>query len=161
MNKERMLNDVKYARECFDRSTRVLKEEHSGHAPAADMYTVAAQVAHVALSIDWFIDGATKPSGFNMEFEEHDRQARAVKSLAAARRTADAAFTRLIDFIESNTQVYLDAPMTAGPLMIGDPRNSIVLGCIEHTAHHRGALTVYSRTLGLVPVMPYMEPQPA
>jgi len=161
MSKERMLNDVKYAKECFDRSTRVLKEEHSGHQPAPDMYTAAAQVAHVALSIDWFIDGATKPTGFNMEFEEHDRQARAVKSLAAARRMSDKAFARLTDFIQSNTQAYLDAPMPEGPIMPGEPRSAIVLGCIEHTAHHRGALTVYSRTLGLTPIMPYMEPQPA
>jgi len=27
---------------------------------------------------------------------------------------------------------------------------------VEHTAHHRGALTVYSRVLGKVPAMPYM-----
>jgi uncharacterized damage-inducible protein DinB len=26
---------------------------------------------------------------------------------------------------------------------------------VEHTAHHRGALTVYSRKLGKVPPMPY------
>jgi uncharacterized damage-inducible protein DinB len=26
---------------------------------------------------------------------------------------------------------------------------------VEHTAHHRGALTVYSRLLGKVPPMPY------
>ncbi len=161
MKKERMLTEVKAAKEYFDRSTRVLREEHSGHMPAPDMYTVAAQVAHVALSMDWFIDGATKPSGFDMDFEAHDRHARAVTSLTAARKMADKAFARLTDFIKSNTQEYLDAPMTAGPLMIGEPRNSIVLGIIEHTAHHRGALTIYSRTLGLVPVMPYMEPQPA
>ncbi len=122
---------------------------------------MAAHVAHVALTIDWFIDGATKPSGFNMDFAEHDRQATAVKSLTAARTQLDKAFARLTDFIQSNTQQYLDAAMTAGPLMVGDPRDSIVMGIIEHTSHHRGALTVYSRTLGLVPVMPYMEPQPA
>lgn len=161
MKNERLLNEVKYAKEHFDRSTRVLKEEHSGHAPAPDMFTAAGQVAHVALTIDWFIDGATKPSGFNMDFAEHDRQARAATSLNAARKQLDKAFGRLTDFIKSNTQEYLDAPMTAGPLMVGEPRNAIVMGIIEHTSHHRGALTVYSRTLGLVPVMPYMEPQPA
>lgn len=161
MKKERLQNEVKFTKEHFDRSTRVLKEEHSGHMPAPDMYTVAGQVAHVALTIDWFIDGATKPSGFNMDFAEHDRQARATKSLAAARKQLDKAFARLTDFIQSNTQEYLDAPMTAGPLMMGESRYTIVMGIVEHTSHHRGALTVYSRTLGLVPVMPYMEPQPA
>jgi uncharacterized damage-inducible protein DinB len=27
----------------------------------------------------------------------------------------------------------------------------------DHTAHHRGALTVYARTQGIVPPMPYMD----
>jgi uncharacterized damage-inducible protein DinB len=161
MEKSRLLSEINASKEYFDRSTRCLKEEHSAHAPASDMYTVAAQVAHVAFSIDWFVDGATKPEGFDMNFEEHDRHAKSVKSLAAARKKLDTAFARLSKFVESNTQAYLDAPMTAGPLMIGEPRFTIVTGCVEHTAHHRGALTVYSRTLGLVPVMPYMEPQPA
>ena len=58
-------------------------------------------------------------------------------------------------------EAYLDEAMTAGPLFIGSPRSMIVPSIVEHTSHHRGALTVYSRTLGLVPVMPYMEPQPA
>lgn len=161
MNKERLLNDAKAAKEHFDRSTRVLKEEHSGHMPAPGMFSVAGQVTHVATVIDWFIDGATKPSGFNMDFETIDREAHAAKSLTAARKKLDKAFARLADFVSSNTQAYLDAPMTAGPMMVGEPRSSVVLGIVEHTSHHRGALTVYSRTLGLVPVMPYMEPQPA
>lgn len=161
MKKERMLNDVIFMKECFARSTRVLKEEHSAHRPVPAMLSVAGQVAHIAVVTEWFIDGATKPSGFDMNFAEHDARAEAVKSLAAARKQLDTAFARLTDFIQSNTQEYLDAPMTAGPLMIGEPRNAIIMGIIEHTSHHRGALTVYSRTLGLVPVMPYMEPQPA
>ncbi len=161
MEKSRLLSEIKGSKEYFDRSTRCLNEEHSGHTPADDMFTVAAQVAHVAFSIEWFIDGATKPEGFNMDFAEHDRDARSLTSLNVARNKLDAAFARLTKFVESNTQAYLDAPMTAGPLFVGEPRYVVVMGCVEHTAHHRGALTVYSRTLGLVPVLPYMEPQPA
>ncbi len=37
MNKERLLKEVKFTKKHFDRSTRVLKEEHSGHTPAAGM----------------------------------------------------------------------------------------------------------------------------
>ena len=33
--------------------------------------------------------------------------------------------------------------------------SDIVWAMVEHTAHHRGALTVYSRPLGKVPPMPY------
>jgi uncharacterized damage-inducible protein DinB len=33
-----------------------------------------------------------------------------------------------------------------------------IFGAItDHTAHHRGALTVYARLNGIVPPMPYME----
>jgi uncharacterized damage-inducible protein DinB len=41
--------------------------------------------------------------------------------------------------------------------MGGVPRWSVVSAISDHTAHHRGALTVYSRLLGKVPVMPYAE----
>ena len=160
MDKKLLLNEIAATKDHFDRSTRVLKEEHSGHAPAPGMYSVAAQVTHVALTINWFIDGATTSKGFDMNFAEHDRQAKAVTSLAAARKQLDAAFERLRKFVESNTDAYLDEALT-DPLFNGMRRYRIVPSIVEHTSHHRGALTVYSRTLGLVPIMPYMEPQPA
>lgn len=161
MTKDRLLQDVKEARDHFERSTRVLKEEHSNHMPAPGMFTVANQVTHVAFSIDWFVDGIATPAGFNMDFEEHDRQARATNSLAAARKKLDKAFARVIELIETKPQSWWDGLIPEGPIMPGAPRSTALIGVIEHTAHHRGALTVYSRTLGLVPIMPYMEPQPA
>jgi uncharacterized damage-inducible protein DinB len=42
-------------------------------------------------------------------------------------------------------------------VMGGAPRIAIVGAIADHTAHHRGALTVYARLLGVVPPMPYME----
>ena len=35
------------------------------------------------------------------------------------------------------------------------PRASVIDGLVDHTAHHRGALTVYARLLGKTPEMPY------
>ena len=34
---------------------------------------------------------------------------------------------------------------------------AIISTITDHTAHHRGALTVYARVSGLVPPMPYMD----
>ena len=34
---------------------------------------------------------------------------------------------------------------------------AIFSGITDHTAHHRGALTVYARVQGIVPPMPYMD----
>jgi uncharacterized damage-inducible protein DinB len=41
--------------------------------------------------------------------------------------------------------------------MGGLPRCTILNALTDHTAHHRGALSVYARLLGLVPPMPYMD----
>ncbi len=37
------------------------------------------------------------------------------------------------------------------------PRFAIFSAITDHTAHHRGALTVYARLKGIVPPMPYMD----
>ncbi len=39
--------------------------------------------------------------------------------------------------------------------MRGVSRTAIVVPIVDHTAHHRGALTVYVRLLGKVPKMMY------
>jgi len=47
-------------------------------------------------------------------------------------------------------------PITA-EIMKGAPKMSIVYALADHTAHHRGALSVYARLLGKKPQMPYGE----
>ena len=39
----------------------------------------------------------------------------------------------------------------------GIPRIAIIGSITDHTAHHRGALSVYARLNGVVPPMPYMD----
>ena len=91
--KEALLAQFDLAQEFFDRSTASLTEEDSGFAPAEGLFTVAQQVAHAAHTVDWFLAGAFDPNGFDMGFEDHDRQIRKTKSLAEAR----AWFRRAID----------------------------------------------------------------
>ena len=57
----------------------------------------------------------------------------------------------------SKSNAELTAPIAAGPIMGGAPRMAIISAITDHTAHHRGALTVYARVSGLVPPMPYMD----
>jgi uncharacterized damage-inducible protein DinB len=40
-------------------------------------------------------------------------------------------------------------------VMGGQPIRNIVWSLVDHCAHHRGALTVYSLSLGKVPPIPY------
>lgn len=148
-------NQLRASREFFERSTRVLEESDSQFRPRPDMMTVAQQVAHTAQTLDWFVEGATRPEGFDLDFASHAKALEAVTSLAAARQRLGSAYDRAIAFLESQTAAGLDRPLPDGPVMGGQPVSAIVWAMIEHTAHHRGALTVYSRELGKVPVMPY------
>ncbi len=143
------------SKEFFERSTRVLDEGDSGFRPKEGMMTVAQQVAHVAQTLDWFIEGASRKEGFDLDFEKHAKALASVTSLSDARQKLEAAYGNAIQFLRSRTAEQLAAPLPPGPVMGGQPISEIVWGMVEHTAHHRGALTVYSRQLGKVPVMPY------
>jgi uncharacterized damage-inducible protein DinB len=139
----------------FERSTSVLEEADSEFRPRAEMMTVAQQVAHVAQTLDWFINGVTRPEGFNLNFEEQSKIWRETKSLTVARANFVGACERAIEFLRSKTPKELAYPLPAGPIMGGQPMSEIVWAMVEHTAHHRGALTVYARLLGKIPPMPY------
>ena len=117
--------------------------------------TAAQHVAHVAQTLDWFVQGATGAEGFDLDFERQARELSAVTSLTQARQRLDEAFARALQFVESRSADELTKPLPPGPVMGGQPIGDVVWAMIEHTAHHRGALTVYSRLLGKVPPMPY------
>jgi uncharacterized damage-inducible protein DinB len=144
------------SQDFFNRSTRVLDEADSAFRPQGDMMTVAQQVAHAAQTLDWFIQGASRPEGFDLDFEKLAKDLNAVTSLTAARQLMAAAYKNVLEFLRSHSAEDLAKPLPAGPVMGGQPVGDIVWAMIEHTAHHRGALTVYSRMLGKVPPMPYM-----
>jgi uncharacterized damage-inducible protein DinB len=148
-------NQLVASKDYFDRSTRVLDEGDSGYRPQLDMMTAAQQVAHTAQTLDWFIDGASRPEGFDLDFSSHVAELERVTSLTAARQSLAAAFAKAIQFLRSRSPEELAQPLPPGPVMGGQPITDIVWAMVEHTAHHRGALTVYSRQLGKVPPMPY------
>ena len=148
-------NQLASSQDFFDRSTRVLEEADSGFRPREGMMTVAQQVAHTAQTLDWFIEGAFRPEGYDLDFAKHAQALEAITSLTAARQTLKAAFANAIRILRSHSPEDLARPLPPGPIMGGQPISDIVWAMVEHTAHHRGALTVYSRELGKVPVMPY------
>ena len=148
-------NQLLASKEFFERSSRVLDEADSEFRPHEGMMTVAQQIAHAAQTLNWFIEGASRPEGFDLDFEKHAKALEAVTSLAAARQMLATAYAKAIDFLRSRSPEELARPLPAGPVMGGQPISDIVWSMVEHTAHHRGALTVYSRQLGKVPPMPY------
>jgi uncharacterized damage-inducible protein DinB len=149
------VNQLLASKDFFDRSTRVLEEADSEFRPTADMMTAAQQVAHVAQTLDWFVEGVSRPAGFDLNFEELAKALADVKSLAAARQMLEKAYANAIAYFGARTAEEFAKPLPPGPIMGGQAMSGVVWGMIEHTAHHRGALTVYSRLLGKVPPMPY------
>lgn len=155
MFKEGAINELKTVSAFFEKSSSCLSEEDSNFAPREGMYTVANHVAHVAQTIDWFIDGGFNPQGFDMNFEKHIKQALACTSLKAAREWFNRAMDNAMEVINSKSEEELQQSLPEGPIMGGAPRYAIFGAISEHTAHHRGALTVYSRLRGKEPPMPY------
>jgi len=155
--KEAFHGELNAMQEYFDRSTRVLDESDAAYAPSEGMFTVAAVVAHVAQTIDWFVTGAFAEAGFDMDFERMDKEVRGVASLADARAWFAKSMAAAKTAVDERSMEEWSTPLPPGPIMGGLPRFSIFGALTDHTAHHRGALTVYSRLLGKVPPMPYME----
>src|SRR5271157_2865389 len=148
-------NQLVASQDFFERSTRVLDEADSGFRPREGMMTVAQVFAHTAQTLDWFIEGVARPEGFDLDFEKHAAALEGVTSLTTARQMLETAYANAIHFLRSRSPEDLAQPLPPGPIMGGQPVSDIVWSMVEHTAHHRGALTVYSRLLGKVPPMPY------
>ena len=148
-------NQLLASQDFFARSTRVLEEADSRFRPQEGMMTVAQQVAHAAQTLDWFVEGASRSEGFDLDFAKHAQALESVTSLAAARQMLETAYDNAIRFLRSLSPEDLAKPLQPGPVMGGQPISDIVWAMVEHTAHHRGALTVYSRQRGKVPPMPY------
>jgi len=90
-----------------------------------------------------------------MDFGTHEKKLREVTSLNAAKNQLDEAFAAVVKTIGEASDQVLCEPIPDKQIMEGAPRCSIVGAIADHTAHHRGALSVYARLLGKVPPMPY------
>ena len=151
-----LLQELKSSQEFLNRATSELKEDDSNYSPTEGMYTTAQQLAHVAHTINWFLEGAFSSKGFDLNFQAQSDNVRKITSLMVARGLVNNAYAKLIAAFADRSEAEWAAPIVAGPIMGGEPRNSILFGILEHTAHHRGALGVYTRMRGRIPPMPYV-----
>jgi len=156
MTPQEIKQAIQGMKDYFNRSTRPLQEEHSTFAPGEGLYTVAQQVAHTAQTIEWFF-GAAFSENWRMDFEGMDKEARAVTSLNEARAWFEKAIDQALCVAEAHDAAEWASTFPPNPIMGEVPRTAVMAACVDHTAHHRGALTVYERLLGLTPPMPYMD----
>jgi uncharacterized damage-inducible protein DinB len=142
-------------RAFFLRTTSCFRPQDAGFAPVAGMFTVAGQIAHAAFTVDWFMSGAFSPQGFDMDFPAHEAAARAVTGLDQALTRFTTSYDAAIAKLAATPMAELHLPIAAGPILGGAPRVASIQALADHSAHHRGALTVYARLLNLQPPMPY------
>jgi len=155
---KQLIAALQTSQEYFERTASALTEEHSSLTPCEGMFTAAQQVAHVALTVDWFIDGAfISDTGFNMDFETFEKEAKAFTSLDAAMAALKKSYELARVQIAAQSDEQLEAALPEGPIMGGLPRKQVVHGIVDHTAHHRGAVSVYVRHSGATPTMPYAD----
>lgn len=153
--KQTLINQLNGSKTFLDKSTECLTEEDSGLVPAEGMMSAAQQIAHIAQTVDWFMEGVFG-KGFDMDFEESAKEIMAVTSLKEARDWCARSYKAAVDTIESKSDDELNELTPADSFFGGTPKGLVLGGIWEHTAHHRGALTVYARLAGKVPAMPYM-----
>jgi uncharacterized damage-inducible protein DinB len=90
-----------------------------------------------------------------MDFAAHEQKVRKVTSLKDARAWWERSMKTVTDTLRSKTKEELAQTLPKDGIMGGAPRHAIVSGLVDHTGHHRGALSVYARLVGKVPPMPY------
>jgi len=160
MTPEILIQRLTTTKEFLDRATSALTEEDSAFKPDDDAFTVAQQMAHIGMVIDWFIEGGFG-EGFTLNEEGtipgHQEALQEVTSLESARALCTKNFDSAIKTIASKTPEDLFEMMADNAVMGVAPRMAIIDALEDHTAHHRGSLSVYTRMLGKVPPMPYMD----
>ncbi len=146
---------IKQTLQYLSRTCSVFHEEDSEYAPTPGQFSVAQHVAHVAQTIDWFMEGGFRDEGFDLDFAAHQKQVREVHSLEAAFTWLAKSVDNAAEVLADKSQAEMMAPIATGPVMSGEPRAAVVAAIAEHTAHHRGSLAVYARLLDYSPPMPY------
>lgn len=149
-----LVSELEATRKFFCTTISIFEPNDAGFAPHPDMYTTAAQVAHVADTIDWFMGGGFG-AGWDMDFDGAIARAKSVTSLEAAQTAMLDAFERAIATVQAADEATLLEPIPNDVIMHGAPRQAVIGAIVDHTAHHRGSLAVYARLLGKVPPMPY------
>ena len=153
---QQLIEELNVTEQFFFATIEPLIDADGAYRPVDDLYTVTSHLHHVAASITWFIDGAfRRDDGFAMNFEDHIAESHQADDFAACKAMVHDAFEDARSVISQQSDEALLSALPEGPIMGGAPRLAVVSGIADHTAHHRGALSVYIRLLGKVPPMPY------
>lgn len=156
MNGQMAAQSLRQERKFLGNILKDFRPEHGEFRPAPGMMTVQQQIRHIAHTVHWFREGAFG-KGFSMDFAAAAAELEIPKTLAEALAELNETYERFITFVEPLDAEALSAPMPDNPIFGPAPRAIVIPACMDHSAHHRGALAVYLRLLGIVPTMIYTD----
>ncbi|MDJ0522943.1 MAG: DinB family protein [Planctomycetota bacterium] len=154
MANEQLVARLQAARAFFENTIACFEPEDGSFAPQEGMFTVAQHIAHTAHTIEWFLEGAFRPQGMDLDFAAQEKDVRAIEELEDALAWWNSANDQALEAVAGSAPESWSEPIR-GELMGGMPRESVIGGIVDHNAHHRGALSVYARLAGREPKMPY------
>src|SRR5690606_37555263 len=117
MDKHLLDYELRSAQAFLLHTASVFDDRHADTAPWEGAFTVTNQLAHIALTLDWFVEGATRAEGFDMNFEDHYTAIYATKTLAEAREQLDRSFAQVREWLRNTSDAELSAPLPAGPVL--------------------------------------------
>lgn len=147
---------LRMERRFFHNVIKDFRPEHADFAPRPEMLTVAQHINHVAHTLDWFREGAFG-AGFDLDFEKMAASYKQPLTLEQAVARLNEAYDRLIDLVDGLSEAEIMEPMADNAILGAAPKLVALTANGDHTAHHRGALSVYQRLLGMTPTMPYVD----
>ena len=156
MNGKEAAEQVRQEQKLLANLLLAFTPEHSDFRPKPEMMTSAQQIRHIARTVGWFREGAFG-AGFDLDFEKLEAENQQAVSLGGALEELEKEYASLISFLETQSDADMHAPMADNPIFGTAPRYVVLNAQCDHTAHHRGALSVYLRLLGITPPMIYQE----
>jgi len=154
MNSETAVQHLQHERHFLLNIVKDFQPEDENFRPTPEMMTVAQQIRHIALTIHWFEEGAFG-GGFDMDFAKMEEECQKPWTLDEAVALLSQTYEEFIHRLQNLDDKEFLTLLPDNSIMGKVPRFAAILANNEHTAHHRGALTVYIRLLGRTPSFVY------
>lgn len=154
MDGKEVVKLIKTERHYLQNILKDFRPEHGDFKPSEEMRTVGQQIKHIALTTKFYYE-TVFGSGFTMSFEDYKAEMKKPISLEKALKDLDECYNKAESLVGNKTAAELNAPLPDNPMLGEGTLESVIIRNTDHTAHHRGALTVYLRLLGIKPQIIY------
>lgn len=146
MLKDGLHNKLQSAEDHLFKVLNLASDSDGDFVPAEGMLSLSHQVAYIAQSNEWFLEGMF--GRFSEEFDSMDQKVSEVSCLKSALAWLKDSFASFHGRLADCEDELLRERLPPGPIMGGVPRYIVVGALADNCAHHRGAVATYLKILG-------------